>query len=439
MQPGYRRNIPIVTSGLFWVAVLLVFGLLASSTLNFALRLPSRVRIAERLARRSRPDVMDRLMEASNDLSLSAAIMRAVFSLALAFVVLRLCERSELGTTLTQYVTAFFLSLALVLVFGVAIPVAWAKYAGESVLAFSLPGLLVLSKAFVPIVWVLSLFDHLVRRLAGVPHDDPANDLARLERELLDAVSEGEKLGAVDEEEKEMIESVMDLRDTDVANIMTPRTEMRAVEKGASLREIKELIQQIGHSRIPVYDETIDSVLGVIYAKDLLQIDESQPFSATGVMRPALFIPETKNLRDLLHEFQAQKVHMAIVLDEYGGTAGLVTIEDILEELVGEIADEYDVDEPEPMTRIDEDTLDIDARVRIEELNEELDIELPEDDDFETIGGFVFSTLGRIPEAGESCRHENVSIHVIDAEPRRINRLRVHVDRQARPSNNGRH
>jgi putative hemolysin len=418
-----------VINGLIWLAIVMVLGLLYTATITLALRLPSRVRIAERLARSSRADLMDRLLSASADLALCAAILRAVFSLALTLVVLRMCELSMGGRALAQYTTAFIASLVLVLIFGVAIPSAWAKYAGEAVLAFSLPALLLLRKIFYPIVFLLSIFDGLVRRLAGVPHDDPADDLARLERELLDAVSEGEKLGAVDEEEKEMIESVMDLRDTDVASIMTPRTEIRGVEQNTPLTEIKDLIRQIGHSRIPVFEETIDNVVGIIYAKDLLHIENGHEFLVENIMRPAPFIPETKNLRDLLHEFQAHKVHMAIVLDEYGGTAGLVTIEDILEELVGEIVDEYDIEEPPPIARIDDDTADVDARVRVEEINEELEIELPEDDDFETIGGFVFSTLGRIPETGDSCAYGNVAIEVIDAEPRRINRVRVHVNR----------
>jgi CBS domain containing-hemolysin-like protein len=233
--------------------------------------------------------------------------------------------------------------------------------------------------------------------------------------------------GAVNEEEQEMIESIMELRDSDVSEIMTPRTEIEAVEHIATLAEIKALIGRIGHSRIPIYEDNIDNIIGVVYAKDLLHVGDYENFDARQVMREALFVPETKNLRDLLHEFRTRKVHMAIVLDEYGGTAGLVTIEDILEELVGEIVDEYDEDEPEPLTRIDANTVDIDARMRVDELNEELGIALPEEDDYETIGGFVFSHLGHIPQAGERCTHENVEIEVIDAEPRRIIRVRLHI------------
>ena len=261
-----------------------------------------------------------------------------------------------------------------------------------------------------------------------MPRRDARSHADELEQEILKLVSEGEMHGVVDEEEKEMIESVIDLRDNPGAEaIMTPRTEIVAAEKGCTLEEIKQLIAEKGHSRIPIYEETIDKVLGVIYAKDLLQLDGSEPFDATKKMRPALFIPETKLLRDLLHQFQEQKVHMAVVLDEYGGTAGLATFEDILEELVGEIVDEYESDESAPIRRIDEQTVEVDARMRIDDLNDELDVELPEDEDYETIGGFVFSTLGRIPKVGERCTHENIGIQVIAAEPRRVTRLRLKI------------
>lgn len=224
-----------------------------------------------------------------------------------------------------------------------------------------------------------------------------------------------------------MIESVIEFTDTLVEKIMTPRTAIVALPKHANLETVLETIRTKGHSRIPVYDRTIDTILGVLYAKDLLQREEGAAFDLTAVMRKALFIPESKPVRELLHEFQEQKVHIALVLDEYGGTAGLVTIEDILEELVGEIRDEYDPADPAVLTRINDHTAEIDARMRIDELNDQLKIELPESENYETIGGFVFSRMGRIPKVGERCDDENVAIEVIAAEPRRIKRLRLTI------------
>ena len=224
-----------------------------------------------------------------------------------------------------------------------------------------------------------------------------------------------------------MIESVMHFRETQVGEIMTPRTEIVALPASATLIEAKDIITRNGHSRIPVYDESLDDIQGVLYAKDLLTVDDTDPFDPRELMRKVPFIPETKRITDLLQEMREKKVHVAIVLDEYGGTAGLVTMEDIVEEIVGEIPDEYEPPEPEPMRRIDEHTLDIDARVHIDELNDELSVELPDDEDYDTVGGFLFSQMGKIPATGEEYRYQNLRFHVLDAEERKINRLRVSV------------
>jgi len=278
-----------------------------------------------------------------------------------------------------------------------------------------------------PVIKFLELFDPVMRRLAGVPIPDAKSAADELEQEILDVVSEGELHGAVDEEEKEMIESVIELGDTRVVEIITPRTEIVALPADADLAAVLEAIRSEGHSRIPVYEGTIDTILGVLYAKDLLGRAEDAPFQLRSVMRKALFIPESKLVRDLLRELQKQKVHIAIVLDEYGGTSGLVTIEDILEELVGEIGDEYETTAPATLKRIDETTFEVDAGMRIYDLNDQLNVMLPDDRDYETVGGFVFSTMGKIPKVGESCQFNNVGIQVLAAEPQRITRLLVKV------------
>jgi putative hemolysin len=220
---------------------------------------------------------------------------------------------------------------------------------------------------------------------------------------------------------------VIEFRDKDVAAIMTPRTEIVALPATVTLLEAKETIIREGHSRIPVYGRNIDDVQGVLYAKDLLGCDEREPFDPTEVMRKVPFVPETKRIPDLLAELREKKVHLAIVVDEYGGTAGLVTIEDIIEEIVGEISDEYEAAEPPPIRRIDERTVEADARVRIDELNEELNIDLPEGKDYDTVGGFLFSEMGKVPAAGEEHHCGNVRFRVLDAEARKINRLRIEV------------
>ncbi len=402
-------------------------ALLFFSTLNLALHGPSRARLAEQFERRGRDEAFEDFVAIRPQYMFATAVLRSVFTLALFLIALLYADVADSPRPVAAEAGACAVALALVLVFGVAIPNAWAKYSGEWLVVRVLPLLGVVRILCYPITFVLQLFDPFVRRLAGVPVRDAKSYADELEREILNAVSEGERHGAVDEEEKEMIESVIELADTRVEEVMTPRTDIVALAKEADLDTVLEAIRAKGHSRIPVYDETIDTVLGVLYAKDLLRRADDAPFDLTALMRKVLFVPESKPGRDLLREFQTQKVHIAVVLDEYGGTAGLVTIEDILEELVGEITDEYDAAAPAELRRIDDRTVEVDARMRIDNLNDELDVQLPEDEDYETIGGFVFSTLGKVPETGERCAYQNVGIQVIAAEPRRILRLRLEI------------
>lgn len=412
---------------MIWVGLVAVFLLLLLSTMSFALRNTSRVRLAEQFEAVGHREDLEPFIAKRAAYGLAASVARSAAVLVVLVVILGLMLPLDRNDPLRSIIVGAGGSWLIVLVFGVAIPNAWAKYSGDWLLVRLVPLLTAVTILLSPLTLLLNVFDPLVRRLAGVPKRDAQTQADEMEQEILDAVSEGELHGAVDEEEKEMIESVIELSETRVEEIMTPRTDMVAVAVESGRDAVYELLRTEGHSRIPVYDGTIDNVLGVLYAKDLLFDSGDNGFDLRKMMRRALFIPESKAVRELLREFQAQKVHIAVVLDEYGGTAGLVTIEDILEELVGEIADEYETDEPEELKRIDERTVEVDARMRIDDLNDELGVELPEDEDYETIGGFVFSTLGRIPKPGDTCRHEDIGVEVIAAEPRRITRVRIEV------------
>lgn len=419
-------------------AVLLTFGLLASA-LHYALRSFSRYRLAELLDARGWSQRLDPFLADVPLLILTTATARMLSSLGLMLLVVYWFEGGfppeTWWDTLRVYGGVFATAGAVILVFNVAIPNAWSRYAPEALLAPCVPAMHALHFALTPLVRFLHLFDGLVRRLIGAPRIDAANGADQIGREILDAVSEGELKGAVDEEEKEMIESIMEFRERQVGSIMTPRTEIVAVRAECTFDEARQAVIEAGHSRLPVYQETIDEILGVLYAKDLIGVHDAAGFDVRGILRKVPFIPESKLLRDLLHDFQEQNVHLAIVLDEYGGTAGIVTIEDILEELVGEITDEYETPEPEPVQRLDETTAIVDARVSIEELNDEMEIQLPESDDYETVGGFVFSHLGKIPQSGEEFDYENVRIRVLEAEPRRVRLLQIKLLTEALDSN----
>jgi CBS domain containing-hemolysin-like protein len=208
---------------------------------------------------------------------------------------------------------------------------------------------------------------------------------------------------------------------------MTPRQEVAALSANATLSNVKDIIQSSGHSRIPVFDGTLDHVVGILHARDLIkQIGSTDiAFDLRQTMRPAIFVPETKPLRDLLSDFRVQKVHIAVVLDEYGSTAGVVTIEDILEELVGEISDEHEPAEPAMFKKIDEKSAEADAKITIEQINRLLALNIPDDAGYDTLGGFLTTSLSRIPEKGATYEHDGARYTVMDAEPQRVKRVKI--------------
>jgi putative hemolysin len=244
------------------------------------------------------------------------------------------------------------------------------------------------------------------------------------ELELLARMGEAE--GRLEEGEREMIHSIFEFRETLVREIMVPRVDVVAIRHDARLPEIVDLVLEERHSRIPVYRETIDHIVGVVYVKDLFRYlrDGQTEVTAAEVMRPAYYVPETKKVDELFQEMRQKKVHLAIVVDEYGGTAGLVTIEDVLEEIVGEIRDEYDVEERESLVMLDDHTALVDARMHLEEVNERLGLDLPVGE-VDTLGGFVYSRMGHVPQQGEQITHDGVVIRVEELEGQRIARLRV--------------
>ncbi len=417
-----------VIVGLMLVVICSLFA-----TLNLALHDMPWGRLTRALAARRREHWLEAYRDHQDDFIRATAIVRMVSNLGLILVITQLLEADRTATNIVPYwyyAEVFGVCAVVLLLCVVAVPQPCAKYAAVPLLANMLPVLQAVRFVTRPINVVLYLFDGLIRRLSGVPKPNRQNEAELIEQEVLDAVEEAELHGAVDQEEKAMIKSVMELDESSVGEIMTPRTEVVGIPKGSTLGELKELIRKEGHSRIPVYDENIDQVLGMVYAKDLLHVDADDPFDLMQHIREVPFVPEAKLLNDLLTEFRTGRTHAAIVLDEYGGTAGLVTIEDILEELVGEITDEYEKPEPEPIRRISEQVVEVDSKVHVDEINELLGLEIPEGDDYETIGGFVFSAMGKIPRNGEQLVYDSARITILEAEDRKINRLRIELIHQ---------
>jgi CBS domain containing-hemolysin-like protein len=249
--------------------------------------------------------------------------------------------------------------------------------------------------------------------------------IVQSEDELRKLIDEGEKLGLIEENEHDMLKSILEFGDTIVREVMVPRIEMSSLREDASFDYVMDFVIKDGHSRIPVYSDRIDNIVGVLYVKDLLRLHnmDKSNFKVSDIMRPTFFIPETKRISELLREFQRRKVHLAIAIDEYGGTAGLVTIEDLLEELVGEIEDEYDTG-TEKMLTIKENTIIADGRLEVDELEDYYRIPL-KSDDYETIGGLIFNLLERVPQQGEQINYKGLRFTVEKVDERRIHRVKI--------------
>ncbi len=259
-------------------------------------------------------------------------------------------------------------------------------------------------------------------------------DEASLKDVIEEALEENAHINdALTEEERTLLKNIVSFGELTVKDIMVPRTDILAVERDSSLGEVLNHVRDIGHTRIPVYHDSLDRIEGFIHVKDLFNyIDNNEIFSLKIVMREILFVPPSMRIVDLLLKMRVSGCHMAIVVDEYGGTDGLVTMEDLFEEIVGEIQDEHDENEPQALFRwVNENMLEIDARASIEEVEEVLAQKLrttsEEDEDFDTVGGYVFSALGRVPAKGEVVvRHDlGLKIEVASADPRRIHKLRI--------------
>jgi putative hemolysin len=284
----------------------------------------------------------------------------------------------------------------------------------------------ILARALGPLVWLLNGITRWVTRSIGV---DMNQEAAISADELRLIVERGGEQGVLEAEEEQMINAVIELGDRRVHEVMVPRVAIAAVDADATLEEAIDLVVEVGHSRIPVYHDTIDEIVGILYAKDLLPYlknDAGPRPPLRKLLRPPVLVPESMTVDDLLHEFQRRKVHIAVVLDEYGGTAGLVTIEDLLEEIVGEIQDEYDVEEP-MVVRLSDHEARVDGRADVDEILElfDLDLQLEDADEYDTVGGLVYHRIGGVPAPGDSVDVDGLRLTVESTDGRRVGKVLV--------------
>jgi putative hemolysin len=276
-----------------------------------------------------------------------------------------------------------------------------------------------------PILWAVTIISR------GITGGRAARAPYLTEEELLTVLHVSEEQGVIEEQEHQMIHGIIEIGDKTVREIMIPRTDIVAVDRTAQLRDVAKLFKEHRHTRMPVYEDNIDHIIGLIHTKDLLlfyTLSSSQKFDMDKVLRPIKFTPEQKKVDELLNEMRTEKQHMMIVVDEYGGTAGLVTLEDLLEEIVGEIRDEYDTGETEPLVILSDHEARVDAGFPLEELNERLHLGIEESGDYDSVGGYVHAALGKIAEAGDSFNAGRAKWTVEKVKGRRIETIRLSAD-----------
>ena len=407
--------------GLFIVVA--AFASLWFSTLTYSLRELSEARLSAYLEKHGHPHLIRPTIEHRGDLIFITAVGRLCSNLVIFVGFLRLVYDTQWGLKL-QYFVAIAMTLTVTLFVSVAVPSALTKYASAGVVGFFAGMLQVMRMIALPGTKLMHAVDNIVRR-ATKSTDEPQEE--HIEEEILSVVKEGEREGVVDKGERQMFEAVIRFGDTTVNQVMTARPEMVGIEATAGLIEVKKVLEEHGLSRMPVFEGSLDKIIGVVYARDLLVYLGEAPgeFDLRKNVRSAFYVPETRNLRDVLEEFRSRKIHMAIVLDEYGGTIGLVTIEDVLEELVGDISDEHEPHDHPSLKKVAERSWEADARVYVSDVNRQLSLEIPEDEGYDTLGGFISNSMGEIPAKGEEFVAPFATFSILDAEPQKINRVRI--------------
>ncbi len=404
---------------LFWLAAAAVYVGTIETAFSALMRLSLRL-MAER---GGRDDRLGFYLEHPTQLFIPARLL-----LGLIFSLATMCIAILTGRTGFESIGMLLLFVALfILVCEHILPLFIVRRNPERTLEVLLPPFDVVARAMRP------LTGGFVQRLAEPRRDrtEPAAGAPppeTLQAEAAHAYLEAEKeQGLIERDERKLLQSIVDFGDTLVREVMTPRLDMVAIPADSTLTEVRAVFQEQEYSRIPVFGENLDNILGVVYVKDLIRlrnVPESARLQADlpQLMRPATFVPETKRVADLLKEFQRKQTQIAIVVDEYGGTAGLATIEDLLEEIVGEIRDEYDV-ETEPIVEEANGAFVFSGKVNFDEVRERLRVEV-EPEGFETVGGYVLTRVGRVPAVGERFELDGMAVEILEAERRRIHRVR---------------
>ena len=389
---------------LFVVIAGLLFFALVETAFSLLMRLPQRLE-AER---ESNNDALATYLEDPLQFFIPSRVMRGILLVAAVVLVAQTIERGFPG-----WLVLLGIGVAISVVVGQILPTIIVRRSPERVLETLLPVFTFVANLIVPLTALITAWMGPAERAPangnGTPN--PSETAPRQDDEPARA------------DESRLLRSVVDFGETLVREVMTPRPDIVAIHADATLDQLRQLVREQEYSRLPVFTDNLDNIVGLVVVKDLIQVDRNDAQLVSEIMRPAAFVPEVKRVADLLREFRQRRFQLAMVVDEYGGTAGLVTVEDVVEELVGEIRDEYD-SEAEPVVREADDVYVFSGKVAIGELSDRLGIEI-EDGGFETVGGFVLSRAGRVPLVGERFETDGIEVEVLEAERRRIHKVRI--------------
>ena len=395
---------------------------------RLALQRSSPSRILPRLSQAARRERLEALLARADHLAQSAGILALASGVAFTLALLvHVAGGEPLDARALLVCTA--IALPALLVCAEAIPAALALRLGDGLITHALPAFYVLQ---LPIASLVRLFEVLRRALLRVAgsSQDPRSARAIVEG-LREVIEENSISGVLDETEKEIIGNVMEAREVNVAAIMTPRTGIRALEVGDGLAGAAQSVAASDHSRVPVYEGSLDRIVGVVTARDVLAVAAEDGLGTEklrSILRPAWFVPETKPVSELLSEFKREKLKLAVVLDEYGGTAGIVTLGDVVQQLVGDIQDEFRESAAQPVRRLPDGSAEVDAALNVKEVNERLELAIPEDEHYETLAGYVLSEFGHFPRRGERFHAAGCEFSVLDSSDRRVLKVLVRPD-----------
>lgn len=379
--------------------------------------------------RRKKPDLFGRILDLREQLEFGVGILQTVsITLTTCFAFCWIVADATLSNIPALVVLSHITLIAIITVACATwIPWAIAKIGAEHFLYFTWRWWWLFSIASWPLLMVGKVVGRIFLRASGSDEDEEDEEEA-FEEEILSILSEAENDGVVEAERADMIEGVMDLDDHYVTKVMTPRSRIDALEISSSWEEMVKFAVDSGRTRIPVFDEKIDNIMGILYVKDLLREslrDENKRRTLKKLLREPISTPATTQLDEMLKIFLAGRMHLAVVEDEYGGLAGVVTIEDILEEIVGEIEDETDDSPPVPFKFVNKNEAEVSGDLPIDELNEKLGLTLPEEEEFATVGGLLMARSSRIPSVGHEIEVDDVKFIVLEANRRSVRRVQV--------------